>query len=248
VLKAMSMSKLKLATMMMLVVVSAAGAGLFAYQAATGQDKAAAATAPTSELWGRSGELWTPQSRLPDFSFAGYRSGDAPIPDLPVRANVKDFGARGDGETDDTQAFVKALSTVVDGAVLVPAGRYRITDVLRIERSRVVLRGEGRNRTVLFFPKPLAEMIGPAPDWAGSKTAKGNWSWGGGVLWLTGRDEGTRIAGVAAPARRGDRVLALSSARGIVPGATVRLLMREATDGSLGRHPCTRTSPRREPA
>jgi hypothetical protein len=31
-----------------------------------------AAPAEYSALWGRTGEKWTPQSRLPDFSFAGY--------------------------------------------------------------------------------------------------------------------------------------------------------------------------------
>ncbi len=189
-----------------------------------------------SDLWGRAGELWTPQSRLPDFSFAGYRFGNEPIPDLPVRANVRDFGARGDGETDDTQAFVQAIAAVRDGAVFVPAGRYRITEVLKISRSRVVLRGAGREKTVLHFPKSLTEILGPAPDWAGGKSTKGHWSWGGGLLWCEGKDEGGKLAEVTERAKRGDRELTLSSARGIAPGATVRLLMREAPDGSLGRH------------
>ena len=30
-----------------------------------------------SDLWGMNGELWDSSSRLPDFSFAGYRSGRA---------------------------------------------------------------------------------------------------------------------------------------------------------------------------
>lgn len=189
-----------------------------------------------SELWGRAGERWTPHGRLPDFSFAGYRFGNRPVPDLPVRANVRDFGARGDGQTDDTPAFLKAIAATSDGALLVPAGRYRITGVLKISKSRFALRGEGAAKTTLFFPKPLAEMIGPAPDWAGGKSTKGHWSWGGGVLWCEGRDRGVKLADVTAPARRGDRELHLSTARGIAPGDTVRLLMREAPDGSLGRH------------
>ena len=180
--------------------------------------------------------MWTPRSRLPDFSFAGYRFGNVAIPELPVRANVKSFGAVGDGETDDTQAFRKALSAVSDGALLVPAGRYKITGVLKISKSRVVVRGEGADKTILYFPKSLFEMIGPAPDWAGGKKVKGHWSWGGGVIWCQGRDEGRKLAEVTATARRGDRELTLSTTRGIDPGATIRLLMREAPDGSLGRH------------
>lgn len=55
-----------------------------------------------SRLWGKAGEAWTPQSRLPDFSFAGYRRGEKQIPRRAVDVSVKDFGAKGDGQTDDT--------------------------------------------------------------------------------------------------------------------------------------------------
>ena len=190
-----------------------------------------------SELWGRAGEAWSPGGRLPDFSFAGYRFGDKALPERPVRINVKDFGAVGDGEADDSEAFRKALASVFEGAVLVPAGRYRIPNVLRLSRSRVVLRGEGPDRTVLVFPKPLSEMEGPAPQWAGrGGAAEGRWSWGGGVLWCEGKDEGRKLADVSAGARRGERKLQLSKTTGIVPGAVIRLLLREAADGSLGRH------------
>lgn len=48
-----------------------------------------------SALWGVAGEAWAPTSRLPDFSYAGYHAGERPIPDVPVAANVRDFGARG---------------------------------------------------------------------------------------------------------------------------------------------------------
>ncbi len=45
-----------------------------------------------SALWGKQGERWQPGGRLPDFSYAGYRMGEAPIPRLPVKADVKHFG------------------------------------------------------------------------------------------------------------------------------------------------------------
>src|SRR5262245_11143046 len=96
-----------------------------------------------SELWGRAGERWSPQSRLPDFSFAGYHFGNDPIPRIAVTSNVRDFGARGDGASDDTEAFLKAIAALSRGALLIPAGRYRITQVLKISKSRIVLRGEG---------------------------------------------------------------------------------------------------------
>jgi hypothetical protein len=63
----------------------------------------------TSRLWGVDGELWDPAGRLPDFSFAGYHQGKRKIPDVPTVANVREFGAAGDGRQDDTGAFVRAI-------------------------------------------------------------------------------------------------------------------------------------------
>lgn len=60
--------------------------------------------------YGCSGELWKPAGRLPaDWSFAGFENGDKPVPNVPVVANVKDYGAKGDNMTDDTDAFAKAF-------------------------------------------------------------------------------------------------------------------------------------------
>src|SRR4051812_41689291 len=95
--------------------------------------------APSSVLWGKSGECWSNGSRLPDFSQAGYRRGAVPIPDVPAQANVRDFGAKGDGTTDDTQAFLAAIASMTNGALLIPAGRYPIRKPLIIQRGNVVL-------------------------------------------------------------------------------------------------------------
>jgi hypothetical protein len=115
-----------------------------------------------SELWGARGEKWTPQSRLPDFSFAGYHSGERPLPNLAPGVSVKTFGAKGDGVADDTQAFLDALAQVKAGAIEVPPGRYIITRPLEITRSNVVLRGAGPEQSVLFFPTPLNDI---KPNW-----------------------------------------------------------------------------------
>jgi len=73
------------------------------------------------------------------------------IPDYPVGANVKDYGAVGDGQTDDTQAFRDAIIAASEGtAVLIPNGVYKITNTLVITKG-IVLRGEGYARTRLIF-------------------------------------------------------------------------------------------------
>ena len=63
-----------------------------------------AAKAETSDLWGAAGEKWTPESRLPDFSLAGYRRGEEPFRIPKAQVSVAAFGAKGDGKTDSTAA------------------------------------------------------------------------------------------------------------------------------------------------
>lgn len=73
------------------------------------------------------------------------------IPNYPVFASAKDaaYGARGDGRADDTAAIQKALDACPEGrAVRVPAGTYRLTSQLTIQKG-IVLRGDGPERTRL---------------------------------------------------------------------------------------------------
>lgn len=60
----------------------------------------------------------------------------------PVALDVKDFGAKADGVTDDTAAFQKAMDEAgkAGGRVFVPAGRYLIAGNLRVPEA-VVLEG-----------------------------------------------------------------------------------------------------------
>ncbi len=159
-----------------------------------------------SALWGRSGELWNPAGRLPDVSYAGYACGERPLPNSDVTANVRDFGAKGDGTTDDSAAFQAALAKVKRGAIFVPPGRYRITRILEITRPGIVLRGAGPKQSVLVCPVPL-ESIKPnmGENTGGRPTSE--YSWSGGMVWFKGRNPGKAIGSVAAPAVRGDHEL-----------------------------------------
>ena len=99
---------------------------------------------------------------LPDYSYAGYGFGLAPIPaDAGTIVDVADHGAIPDDGLDDTKAVLRALAAAnaVKGKVTLrfPKGRTQITEVLRITRSDIVLDGAGADSggSELWFPRPL---------------------------------------------------------------------------------------------
>ncbi len=189
---------------------------------------AGSARSATSDLWGTKGEKWTPTSRLPDFSRAGNTGEKA---GATVTSSVKDYGARGDGTTDDTAAFQRVVAEAPAGIITVPAGRYILTGPIRINRSGVILRGDGSEKTILVCPRPLSEIEPLA-----SKTpGKARYAFTGGFVVLQGRDQGVKLAEVTTAARRGEDTLTLSSSGGVKVGDWVRLEMTDS-DGSLGRH------------
>lgn len=118
----------------------------------------AAADKETSRLWGVAGERWKSSGRLPDFSFAGYHRGERPLPERRADLSVKDFGAVGDGKTDDTAAFQRAVREAPGKVIAVPPGRYVITEIIEIRAACTVLLGAGTQRTTIYLPKPLEQI------------------------------------------------------------------------------------------
>jgi hypothetical protein len=192
---------------------------------------AISAQATTSDLWGAHGELWSAASRLPDFSYAGYHCGETP-PDEPGGFNIKQFGAKGDGVADDSQAFLAAIASVKRGVIHIPAGRYRITRILEIARPGVVLRGDGAETTTLFFPTPLNDI---KPNWGATTTGErtSNYSWSGGFVWFMGSLGERTLADITAAADRGDTSLTVSDATQLRAGQRIEIFVRDNPDNSL---------------
>ncbi len=90
-------------------------------------------------------------------------------PDDPKAAYLPDFGARGDGRTDDSAAIQAAIDKVattrLGGTVFIPSGRYRLTRTVFVWDA-VRLIGYGATRPVFVlgdntpgFQKGVADMV-----------------------------------------------------------------------------------------
>lgn len=219
-----------------------------------------------AELWREFEAAPDTHPQIPFVGRAGQRAGARELPAYPVVADVAEFGARGDGATDDAPAINRALEAAAErageggGAVLVPPGRYLVGDVLRIGHDRVELRGAGSDRTTLYTPHDLTELIGPYGPRHEAAKPKSGWSWAGGLIWLcpeqryadlvgairdghspaegwTGNDRAeARVLTEVAPAARGDRTLRVADPKGLTPGALVLLGLADDERHSLLAH------------
>ena len=115
----------------------------------------------TSSLWGDDGELWNVTRQLNDFTYVGYMLGDEQIPDYPVWKSITDptLGAVADDNKSDVAAFLKAIAECPPNhAIFVPNGKYIIDGAIPVTQNNIVIRGESREGTVLFFPKHMNEI------------------------------------------------------------------------------------------
>lgn len=77
--------------------------------------------------------------------------------------NVMQYGAKGDGSTDDTaaiQAAINAAQTAGGGTVFFPAGTYKISTTLTVTHDNIQLFGAGRGSQIVASSTfPAAQML-----------------------------------------------------------------------------------------
>ena len=193
-----------------------------------------ASAAQTSELWGERGEKYDPSGPLPDFSFAGYERGEKAISETAPQVSVKTFGALGDGKTDDTAAFQRALREGSGKVIGIPAGRYVLSDVLEITTASTVLKGAGADKTTLVFTKGL-QALRPTTAETGGGKATNAWSWSGGLVWFKGRNPvGAVLTQVVAPgAKRGANRVPVAEVGRLKVGQEIAIEVKDPSDGSF---------------
>jgi hypothetical protein len=77
-------------------------------------------------------------------------------------ANVRDYGAIGDGQADDTAAFLKAIAAK-RGVVVVPRGKFRISQPLVVELDKtgyIAFEGHGVGQIIMAAAGPAIRFIG----------------------------------------------------------------------------------------
>jgi hypothetical protein len=196
---------------------------------------------------------------LPNCSYAGYRGTECgsvlPNPAYTIY-NVKNapYNAKGDGVTDDTPAFkaaIAAAETAGSGIVYAPPGTYVLTNFLHIRYNNIILRGAGRDVTILNFTRSLQTIYG-------NLDVNSDWWWAGGLIWVgppnTFDANGkvvipnatsqsweywrspAVVTTVTSPAIRGDDVITISSSTKLKAGMKILLTWDNPADKSLLKH------------
>jgi hypothetical protein len=109
-------------------------------------------------------------------SFAGTVSISKEVENTNDYLTVRDFGAIGDGEADDTRAFQRVVDSG-RGDVYIPRGTYRLTRTISVDLDRkgpVSIIGSGTARLVMAGPGPALKLFGTHSGTASPDTVKEN--------------------------------------------------------------------------
>ena len=221
----------------------------------------APASAQYSPVWDDYAANPDAHPNIPNVSHAGYRGGAIDLPDGSGSGlfAVTNFGATGDGVTDDTDAVraaIAAASAQVDSfpngsTVLFPSGTYRLTGPLLVHSDKIHLRGLGEDQTELFFDASLTSGYAELP---GGDEGDSGWSFSGGMIWFTDAervpyyddvptlssiDIGFRLSltrNVTSAASLGDRVIEVSSTSGYEAGDPIVIEIDNDDDFSTLHH------------
>ena len=95
---------------------------------------------------------------IPDFSYCGYHASNDKLPSMDSDPTKTLWPSMGGNQSQTIQNALNEISTDGGGTLLLKAGVYNLTGTLTIP-DHTVLRGEGRDKTILRPPNANAVFV-----------------------------------------------------------------------------------------
>lgn len=180
------------------------------------------------------------ESILPDFSFAGYKYGNAEIPDKNGKVYViTDFGAIPNDSLDDTKAIQMAINKAGEnggGTVFFPKGKFLVNtdsnklDIVKINYSNIVLKGSGSGKegTIIYSGSPTTQAEDNSP-WLSPFVFHTGLNLHGTDKFYSAREEPV-FATIQKTIFKGDNKAILSTTAGLKPGDILIVAMQNTSD------------------
>lgn len=101
-------------------------------------------------------------NRIPDYSYVGYHHSEKAIPNVPVRKTISPTAGDNLNHIQNAIDELEALPSDSDGfrgALLLKAGVYKVNGILKIKKSGIVIRGEGKSTILIATQKVQSNFI-----------------------------------------------------------------------------------------
>ncbi|MFA6831567.1 MAG: DUF4955 domain-containing protein [Bacteroidaceae bacterium] len=177
-------------------------------------------------------------SILRDFSYAGYHHGEDGIPDVNYpKIDITKYGAVANDGKSDREAFIKAIKVAEETAVTkggaiiyIPEGTFRLhnanepNETISIKGSNIVLRGEDRNKSILFMEAPN-ETTTPDKKWTGPVL----------IQFIPSNTISEVVTKITKSAAVGEKTVNVISTKGLKIGQYVAVHLKDSNDSLIAQ-------------
>jgi hypothetical protein len=101
-------------------------------------------------------------NKIPDFSYAGYHHSEKEIPNVPVKLTISNVEGDNLNHIQNAIDELEAMqpdSNGFRGALLLKAGNYEVNGIIKISKSGIVIRGEGKSTIIRAMQRTKSDFI-----------------------------------------------------------------------------------------